>query len=70
MVPCHNLQGTLKACLDTRFPMQMALFFPFQNGGKVISTAEAVAQRNGPIFAKKGLRACLDTTVPFRCPYK
>ena len=48
----------------------MALFLPFQNGEKVIFTAETVAQRKGHIFAKQGFRTCLNTTVPFLCPYK
>ena len=41
---------------EFRFPIQMALFLPFQNGEKVIFTVETVAERNGPISAKQALR--------------
>jgi len=34
----------------------MTLFLPFQNGEKVIFTAETVAQRNGTVVAKQALR--------------
>jgi len=34
-------------------PIQIALFVPFQNEEKAIFTEKTVAQRNGPIFAKK-----------------
>ena len=48
-----------RACLDTTVPfsflIQMALFLPFQNGEKIIFTAETVAQPNGLIFAKQAL---------------
>ena len=49
----------VRACLDAtvpfRSPIQIDLFLPFQNGRKPIFTAETVAQRNGPIFAKQAL---------------
>ena len=48
----------VRACLDTvsplGFPIQMAFFLSYQNI-KVFFTAETVAQRSGPIFAKQGL---------------
>jgi len=49
----------LRACLVTtvpfRSPIQMALFLPFQNGEKVVFTAETVVQRNGTVVAKQAL---------------
>jgi len=47
---------TLRACLATtvpfRSPIQMTPFLPFQNGEKVIFTAETIVQRNGSVVAK------------------
>lgn len=40
----------------------MSLFLPFQNGEKIILTAEAATQRNGTAVAKQALR------LPGLCP--
>ena len=59
---------TSRACLATtvpfRSPIQMSLFLPFQNGEKVIFTAETVAQWNGTVAAKQALR-CLMRDSPW-----
>jgi len=39
--------------------------WPFQNGEKVISTAETVAQRNGTIATEQGLKHSL---IKILCP--
>jgi len=49
-------KGLLGCNGSVPFPMQIALFLPFQNGESVIFAAEAVAQLNGPIFAKQAKR--------------
>jgi len=55
-----RLGQIIRACLDAmvplRSPIQIILFLPFQNERKPIFTAETVAQRNSPIFAKQALR--------------
>ena len=38
-----------------RFPLKMTLFLPFQNRENVLFTAETVAQRRGPMFAKQAV---------------
>ena len=66
ILPTDNIHGVprktlllFRVCLDAMVPfrslIQIALFLPFQGGEKVIFTAETVAQRNGPIFAKQAL---------------
>jgi len=49
-------RACLAATVPFRSPIQMTLSLPFQNGEKVIFTAETVAQRNGTVAAKQVLR--------------
>jgi len=55
----HDTHDTLRDCLATtaplRSPIQMTLFLPFQNGEKIIFTAETITQRNGTVVAKQAL---------------
>ena len=51
----EHLRACLAATLPFRSPIQMILSLPFQNGEKVIFTAEMVAQRNGTVAVKQAL---------------
>jgi len=52
----RHVKACLAAGVSFRSSIQMTLFVPFQNGEKVIFTAEAVAQRNGTVVTKQALR--------------